>query len=145
MILLGSTVISFRIIFLLCDLYNPVDSIDILAHKACRVFMMISGMNKMSYIQRPAGRKGVTEITIIGEPARVPFGIRSGNDGNRVSFPSFLPSYLPMPLRLSAPRACGIDRRLTLVDRAKGRSSACSCFLFITRDIFIICAITGSG
>lgn len=81
----------------------------------------------------PDGQEGVTETTIIGVPAQVASGIRSGNDCNRVSFPSFLPTCLRMPLQLSARLpACKIDRRLTPVGHAKELRRQCVIILFIT-------------
>lgn len=91
----------------------------------------------------PDSQEGVTETTIIGVPAQVASGIRSGNDGNRVSFPSFLPTCLRMPLQLFVRLpACKIDRRLMPAGRAK--ELQCVIILFITQGIFIVRATAGS-
>jgi len=54
---------------------------------------------------------------------RVPSGIRSGNDGNRVSFPSFLPTFVC----LSSCASCVQNRSAINVGRPSKRITVCDC------------------
>lgn len=97
-------------------------------YKVYYVFMMMPGINKTSCVQCLVSHMNVTETTIIG----VPSGIRSGNDGNHVSFPSFLPT----SVRLSICASCVRNRSAINVGRPSKRITVCDCFIYHARYFY---------
>lgn len=92
-------------------------------YKVHCVFMMMPGINKTSCVQRSPGRSYERSRN---NNYRVPSGIRSGNDGNRVSFPSFLPTFVCLSIYAS----CVQNRSAINVGRPSKRITACDCFIY---------------
>lgn len=92
--------------------------------------MMMPGINKTSCVQRSPGRPYERSRN---NNYRVPSGIRSGNDGNRVSFPSFLPTFVCLSIYAS----CVQNRSASInVGRPSKRITACDCFIYHARYFY---------
>jgi hypothetical protein len=128
---------NFAELFLLCGLQSCRFYRYRLSIKRVVFLWWCQGwIKRHAYSGRPAGR-GVTEITIIGEPVRIPSGIRSGNDGNRVSFPSFRPTFVchSRYLRLVRNRST-----INIWSAAqKDYVAALSCFIYHARYFYCLC------
>lgn len=98
-------------------------------YKVYYVFMVIPGINKTSCMQWSVGRPYERNRN---NNYRVPSDIRSGNDGNRVSFPSFLPIFACLSICAS----CVQNRLAINVGRPSKRITVCDCFIYHARYFY---------